>query len=447
MNSSNNTDNASSKKLDVTLHPVGDKELWYAQAPDSSWRFPLFVEWKHDRENDIHYGLVYPALAPYNSQLQVLMALLSHHDALDSKEMWLLSRRLVETLLLKAPGLTPQYYYHWPDGDFPPMPPGFKALKFTRTIKEDQRSVQPTDQPFAVFVSKKSGLPSSVVNVVLKSIGTYGSEWLLESRRPIELGFCRIVALPFRANWKEIVTAKFRKAKLGKLFASTNDNQEAMYDQLSKIGMESGMTSSHNIALRNGRIQYTLEAIPTKKFKDENQSIELKRIRHGHKTYIAHHESAVETLYGLAISSLANYVKQVAYPFAKVRKCGGGGIARLVSAGGKQVKMRGVPLSDLPVHIIPPSSGFSILEEEGDFGFVPPSLTKVSKMPAVLPTPENMRSRQEWRDMDQLDNEGGGSAGLPVRYDEEGDAQGEPVLPVAENSTGDSGLDGKGDRQ
>ena len=110
-------------KTERVFHQYGDKELWRAEAEDRSWSLPLFVEWRHDKENDLHFAHVQPAFCPYYNQALTLNSMFQVHDIMGRKNEWLIPRRICEAILHKAPGITPLYYYSWPEPDCPAIEP------------------------------------------------------------------------------------------------------------------------------------------------------------------------------------------------------------------------------------------------------------------------------------------------------------------------------------
>lgn len=398
MTDSNNTDRAGQT---LTLHSYGDKELWIAQAADSSWSLPMFVEWKHDKAHDKHYAIINPAVSLYTNQSLMMQALLQVHDIMGEKTRWLVPRAICEAILHKAPGITPAFYYRWPDEAQPALPPAWNMVKGWKYPQFKDEEMAMASQPFLKYIASKSGVPVNLVSVVFKAICQEAPRWMLENKASLDLGFCQLVALPFRANWKEIVTFKCRRWKLRGLFSKSKsgDDHKKLHDELDHLGMQEMLCSPHNIAMKQGRMDYTLEAIPTKQFNSLVHLMESEQLSCGFASYVAHYEESVEKYYHLMVRALGNYVRKVAAPFAKVSGRGVPGGIRFVQIGGKQVKVRGIPLSDLPAYITPPDSGFASIGEESDPGLVQAqadALPEVSHVPQATP---DLRERTEGGDV------------------------------------------------
>lgn len=379
----------------LTLHGYGDKELYYAQSQDSAWSLPMYVEWKHDKDHDKHYALVTPAVTLYVNQGLAMQALLQVHDLMGEKNRWLISRNICEAILHKAPGITPTFYYRWPDDTQPPLPPGWNETKgrgFTYPDQKDQEQVL-NGQPFLKHVATTCGIPSSVVSIVFKAICQEAPRWMMENKQPLELGFCQLVALPFRVNWKEIIAFKCKGWRLRKLFSETKLDSE-LHDKLAELKMPSVMCSPQNIGLSQGKLQHTLECIPTKRFEEAVKELEGRQLSCGWNAYVAHYEESVEKYYHLMVRALGYYIKKAAVPFARVHGGSVSGVVRLLPAGGgKQNFIHGVAVQNIPAYIIPSDSNFSVLSEQqqSDPRLIPLQAKSVLQVSAVSSANEDLR--------------------------------------------------------
>lgn len=384
----------------VTLHSYGDQELWYAQAQDSTWRLPLIVEWRHDKDNDRHYALVSPAVGLYINQSLALQALFQFHDVMGSKERWLIPRNICEAILHKAPGITPNRYYYWPDDICPPLPTGWNEMKskgFKYPVNKDEEQVL-NGQPFIKHIATSSSVPASVVSIVFKTICREAPKWMLDNKQPLELGFCQLVAMPFRANWKEIIAFKCKGWKLRRLFSESKTDED-LHQKLADLKMPSVMCSPQNIGLVKGRLQHTLEVIPTKRFEEAVYESEGRRLACGWNSYVAHFEESVEKYYHLMVRAMGNYIKKAAAPFARVHGGSVSGVVRFLPVGGKQALIHGIRVENIPVYCIPTDSNFSVTAEQSDQRLVQIQAPEVLKMSNLLPAPADLRKCNEQGEM------------------------------------------------
>ena len=71
-------------------------------------------------------------------------------------------------------------------------------------------------ESFVKFLSLRQKIPVDLIKTVLTAVEQEAPVWMVQERKSLELGFCRLIAAPFRSNWKEIVAMKARGFKLPK---------------------------------------------------------------------------------------------------------------------------------------------------------------------------------------------------------------------------------------
>lgn len=417
------------RTVELKLYPNGDRELWYASSAEMGWSLPLFVEWRHDRDNDRHYALILPAVCLYMTQALVLKKMLSPHDVCGASGSWLIPRKIAEAILKKAPGITPLRYYLWPEPDCPAMP---STQPDIMTAEVPSLNKQEPYDSFVKHVSVAYNLPSSMVRIVMRAICDCAPGWMLEKRKPIDFGFCKLIAVPFRANWKEIVAFKLKKSKLLKLF---NLGRKERAPALENAGLPQAMCSVHNISLkRKGRdfmVDYSIEAVAGRSFNLEAAMVEKRRQACGHASYVASFEKSVETLYVHLLDALEGYLRKTSAPFARVSEDGCNGNIRFLPARTRETKVRGVALRNIPVHIVSPDSAFSVIAEQSDITLVPQKTPQMQKVPAFLQTTDDMRECRAISNMDKSNDKNEGDIGLPLQDDGQGVAAGQSMLPCS----------------
>lgn len=443
-------------KHERILHPYDDVQLWFAEADDKSWMLPLHVEWHEDRDIKEHYARVTPAgICFYPTQTIVINALLQFHDIMGRPNQWVIQRRMCEALLRKAPGITALRYYRWPGEAIPPIEtkPPVRTTMQPRglTPYEKIRGNDPKRRSFVEWLAKDSKLPSSIINAVLNAVSSGAPAWMLIHRKPVDLGFCRLIAVPFRANWKEIVAFKAKASgiKLRSIFKLPH--AEAT-EALEECGLPAMMASPHNVGLRRGwkkngangaRIDYTLEAIASVQFEFAANRIEGQRNARGPASYVAEFEDAVEAVYETAVHALRAYLKKVGAPFADVLSRRGSSGIGFVPVSGRQVAVRGTPLGNLPVHIVGSDTRFSVWGRSSDKRLLPPPPPDVPAVSDPVPPVDDLRERTVNADLEFIGNEGddrvrlcdvpeGSPAGESVLVSGEtagdGVAKGDPVI-------------------
>jgi hypothetical protein len=449
-------------KAMTTLGGMGDRELWYAEGePDKNdpegrpaWRFPLFVDWKVAVETGIEYASIFPAVCPHYRANLLLKALFEVHDFVGRENQWLVRREVVPALLKKAPGISPGRYYRW-DG---------KDQKATGLMKETVPSPQQNrrDEPFHIGggdrlliqqIAAEAGVQTSIVKIVLAGLSKVAADYLVSQHRVMDLGFIRIIAVPFRANWKEIVTFKLRK--LGLLKYLKEDERGNAACNGNNAGLPETLCSPHNVGIvreskRKGyqtlsRVDYSLEVITSKTFEKEVTKLETRERSAGQTAYVRHYEKTVERLYENILEILRAYRKKIGLPFARICESSGTGGLRFMETVGIKARAHGRNLRDLPVHIVPPTEGFSARAEESEPLLVHSPAVEVPKLPTFSSSTDDVWQCPKPGSLEEFLDGGSGAGGLPLLPPDQSEAAGQPVLPCSTLGRESSGVDEKGD--
>jgi hypothetical protein len=399
----------------VTLRPIGDVELWLAQAEDRSWRLPLHVEWKMDDATQALYAMVLPGVCFYETQLAVMRDLLSGFSISENQDRWLVPRDILPTLLSKAPGIHAAFYYHWPGGMHPPIPSPLHSVSLT-----DQRQPIERFDEFAQYVHRERGIPKDVVNVVLAALSQLGPRWMLRKRKPLDLGFVKLVALPFRSNWKEIVCFKLKTEPLQLILGKLKTARNRM---LHVIGFPKIVASTHNIGLRMqtnssrmNRLNYTIEALTTKRFEDACQEEELERMKPGETSYVGHYEWTVQEHYETIQEIIQQYLRKSSVPWAAVRLDRNTGLLSFHPRQRNHGKLgHGADVANIPVHVVAPDPNFSVFADQPgacDPTLLHPENPTLQPLSAVPSSPYDVRQPEVKRGV--VEPRSSGANGVPL---------------------------------
>ena len=409
----------------LQLAQVGDRELWVLNDPDGLWSLPMFLEWRTSTEDSSdEFAAVWPAVSPYPLQLLSIRGMLEAHSITDSHERWILRKSVAIRILKKAQGITPKFYYRWPDRHFYPIPattPGRLEVDVATKIGHyDWES-------FLKRVSERYGLPVTMLRIFWRAVTSEAPEWMLENRQALDMGFCKLVALPYRPNWKEIVSLKLKHFSLLTLFKLP---QEQRRPALEAAGLPQALCSPENISAPQGklgsafpRLTYCLEAIPMKRFEKAVNVVEGKRLAAGQGAYVASYEATVEKHYEHILAALEAYLHKVFLPFARLLEGGYAGLPRFVSTRGG--KAAAVNPNRPPAFILPPGKAFSAF---GTKGVRPAVRKKTATLPPVPIVPHGTSDVRE--------SAGGGSSGVPLLHAGEGGPAAIQVLSVGAPSDG-----------
>lgn len=425
-------------------------------AKGDKWSLPLFIDWQAEEGASVHHALISPACAFYPSQFLVVQAMLGHHDLMGSKERWFVTRQIAETFLVKAKGITPRYYYQWDDPEFTPIDNGYSTrVNVNGDSKAPADALDGETESFLAHLSQRRSIPTSMLRVVWQAITDEGPRWLLDHRGSIEFGFCKLVAVPFRANWKQIVAFRCKNWNLRSVFRM--HGSQAL-EALRELGLPGVLCSTKNIGIRSGKgkhgyqcIDYTLEAIPHKKFTDAALVCEGKRTSGGSASYVRHFETTVEKHYHALVEALRYYCKAAARPFVRLHESGNAGLLGFVPTTGNHLKVRGVGLRHLPVSVVEDDTQFSVLSEPDTESPVHPKAVEMSSLHGVPQAPDDVRGRHESKAVDERQRRAG-RFWLLLPNVGPWEIQREPVLPEPETRHLHNGepaprLESNGDRR
>jgi hypothetical protein len=445
----------------VSLSGFGDRELWYAEGGsdergEPTWKFPIFVDWKESAANGAKYACLFPAVCPHYAASVVLKAFFELHDKLNRDNQWLIRADMVPALLKKAPGITPERYYRWAGKNERP-------ISYSRTTMPGMNSITPFTaiggsgaRALIQQVADAAGVQNSVVKIVLNGLNKVAADFLIAQHCVMDLGFAKLIAVPFRANWKEIVCFKLRKLGLMKHLKEEDNKAADEGNNGDRTGLPETLCSPHNVAIRReyvakmgyrtlSRVDYSIEVITSKAFEKEATRLETRHRSSGHTAYVGYYEKTVERLYENILEILRAYRKKIGYPFARIREGSRTGGLRFVETVGTKARAHGRNLRDLPVHIVPPAHGFSAIAEESQQELVCEAAPEVPKLPNFSQALDDVRQRKEPRSLEEFLNGAGGDGGLPLCHVDQIENSRQPMLLEPAAGGEPSRLDQKGD--
>jgi hypothetical protein len=400
----------------VDLHHIGDVELWFAEGADSSWRLPLHVEWKENPSTKERFGLVLTPLCFYETQLTALRVLFQERAQeveADQINGWLLHEGDVVALLRKAPGIHAEFYYDWL-GTEPPVTSTYRKRTLRKGL-EPRRLESYRD--FAEFISRERHLPEDVVLTVFNAICQLGARWLLD-RKTLDLGFVRLVALPFRVNWKQVLAWKCRPWRLLTVLRYPQDLRK---QTLAHHKFKDALESIHNVGLRGKRLDFTIEAIQTRNFEKTVDEMEELLAKKKDVSEVQRYQETVKELYEQIVEAMVHYSQKIIAPWAKLHTSSLTGVETLLHFGRHSHRVRGAFLHELPDDTLPTHPAVP-LPRKSEPATVPAPAAQVPQVSVVPPPASNLRRRRLPGDVGEP--RPGGTNGLPVLDAGEGPAPG-----------------------
>lgn len=405
---------------DLTLTSFGDRELRIVKLtlPEGEAVLPVFVVYY--RADKKEFAKIAPAVGLYPEQATRLEYHFGTVNEWKKRDQFLIQRKHLSKLTETVSGITPAYYYRWPGKD-QPMPS-------TERLKVNGEEIQPIPddaEDFLEYVHLKRGIDRNVLRLAWAAVSKEAASWLLKKKKPINLGFVNIFAVPYRANWKEILLARFPNALW---WMKHNVNREGVFkNNLAHAEFQAELTSLTMMAIhgRDHYIHWTMEAVPSESWESDVADMEMERKSGGNTSYVRFYEKTISDMVPKILQIFSAYIGKVARSFPAIKSGAVDGSKKLCPYRGTTDILPTFGRT-IPVRVVLPD-GPPKLGEESQFKEIRPAFIKglqnVSNLsqrkPAMLgPKP----------DVDKPENGEDGDLGLRLCDVVEGEGSGQPML-------------------
>lgn len=291
--------------MQITVKLVRDRELWVVSG--LGWKLPVYVDpMRATGENVFDLYRVRAADCFTSDQTRELDRVLRKGALSIEKAVWFLGIEKFEKIAQKAPGVTPSAYVEWPGMDNREM------LDLLRDLDEQDAADLPPDlEAFLRHVQEKTNVTNlATLKVIWQAIWREAAHWLLIRHRSIPLGLATLYPMPYRANWREILTWKF--PRLG-MYMRAKDEAA---DQL-RISLIEELHRTDLLALdRKGKhIHWMIEVLHEKPWWDANSAAEEARVNlNGGKKYLVYVQQQATKAMDSAVRLLGQYCAQISLP-------------------------------------------------------------------------------------------------------------------------------------
>lgn len=227
-----------------------DTELWLISG--DTWEIP--VKCRYCEFNGTEYIHAFPAVALGFAQSSSLdLALKRLGGEIDVKSGWAIPAEAMRQHFRKAEGITPEFYFKW-NGDAVKTP---TAEQIDVKVKERQSKLDCSE--FIKNVAQASGIDVGTLTLAWIAITQQIPSWLLTGNT-LNLGFSRLIAVPYRKNWKEILLTRYPTLKKALMIRSPKRLLSMAFTAASRMVRMSELTESHE---RRGRtvFSWTIEVL------------------------------------------------------------------------------------------------------------------------------------------------------------------------------------------
>lgn len=291
-----------------------DDELWTVEAKLNDgfeWRLPIIVK-PHHAADDPSARWYYVHGANYNwspQQYSQLAPILDHHDCVPSWESgWWFTQSAIDRFATKASGITPDFYIRWPGYETP----RFSSETDTLEIPEEP-GLSPDETKFLRHLQNMTGTQTwEALKFLWLAFRKQAVFWIARERRPLDLGFIRIIPMPYRANWKEALAVRFS----GVLSCFRSAGRAKRQETLQEAGFFKALSSVQLLAVDKEKVfcHWTLETMPSTELEEAIDIQEYAKFqRQGPAGYVRHILRSMETRLNDTMRIFSRYVGLVCH--------------------------------------------------------------------------------------------------------------------------------------
>jgi len=258
----------------ISVKPCGDFELWTVSGrlpDDFAFTLPIkCAPFKSETDGAVIWfvrrAMSELSIAP--AQHKVLTPILDAWNYSPDERGWWFRDSDLRRFAVKAPGITPEYYIVWPgvinhqpstiNQIDPPPEPGFSSIELA--FLKDLHYTVPEISWDALKVFWLQVRAAAVRR--------------LAERKILDLGFIKIIPMPYRQNWKEAIAVRF--SSLMSMFGKA---PEERHEAFTLSGFYGALASPKLLAFdrRKQFVHWTLETIPSPELEKRMEEHELAR--------------------------------------------------------------------------------------------------------------------------------------------------------------------------
>lgn len=260
----------------VNVKCCGDIQLWVvhcATGQHAPWQLPVLATPLQD-EAGRRYWRLEPTAEITATMHRVLLQRLDPYRLECVTQHWVLDDAALHEVASKAEGITPSYYVRWPTV----VAPRSGAVDGETLVESKDPRLAEMERFLRYVVSETGIAPLPQLKTIWRAITQSALVWLSEKHAPLNLGFARVVPLPYRANWKEIFLAMHPGSS--EILIQHKAKPLSMQAMLLETGALPDLVNSTLMAI-NSRAHYlywNLEILPTKAWHEASESYEKKRL-------------------------------------------------------------------------------------------------------------------------------------------------------------------------
>jgi hypothetical protein len=363
-----------------------DRQLWIIARGD--WAIPIHTapcSMPDGRKGEY----VAAAVVLNGPQYAMLNPILKEFALDDFGVYWVVKPGTVEKLATQAPGITAEIYLKWPGVKANPCREVFVPVE---TLPDGENvDFKPGKEPerFLRRVAETGLVTLPQLKVIWAVIQTEAARYLYQSRKPLDMGFCVLHAVPFRATWKAKMISEF--PELISVMKLPKAERAAALASMT-IGARLRSTDMIEFDPNAGVIGWTIEAVPTKSWLEWVKTHETRQLAaQGPVNYVHRWSQLIRSTSSSIYEVLSSWCDRAACEFAALDS-GRNGLGQMFcrAVGKGRVRKMANPQPDTQLRYSDPTLAISGPESEED-GVQEPENVSLPPMPAVRLELEHLR--------------------------------------------------------
>jgi hypothetical protein len=316
----------------MTYTATGDKELWVIKT--EAIEVPMYCTPVEDTEGEL-FWIVMAAVHLHRGQHMSLSLTLQPASAISEPDRWILKRDALCTIAEKCQGITPSYYFRVPG--ITPTTQEFIADEYPQRPDHDDEFVREVWHRSQVA---QLGVFKAVWAALIDGI----AHRLLIDNQPVDLGWFKLHALPYRQNWKHNLWAKHPKLQV--YFGGCSAVQRQISMRLHGVEADLSRTDMMAVKSHEGKVtfRHTVEVEYRPEWFKYMDHVELQRLTSATAAaYLARWGTLVRRSRKVIHAVLEQFMEQVARPAGRPVESGINGTQRLVqhfpASGGRPIRV------------------------------------------------------------------------------------------------------------
>lgn len=308
-------------KMEISAETIFTRELWSVRGPYFS--LPISVEWPGD-QREVAAIRIGGGIRLLDIQIEAaaarLQAIGAEYEARgETGKRWWLVRSKLEAFCVPEGFVDPQSVVEW------------RPIERIKYRDETNQKLRARDEFFYEFCKTGWMTNPYKAELIWFAFCKHALHWCVNEQKPVDMGFCHLVPVPLRANWKSILFDRFRTMGYG-AFAKVMPGTRSV-EFITLVGNEllKGECTSWSArqtanaperSQRPRHIYWTLECLPGRSWWRATIAYERGRRKAEKKGEIARYCRKVSETIKRSLPILAklyaNYISTVKTPAARV---------------------------------------------------------------------------------------------------------------------------------